>query len=102
MHLSCSAKEKHKSVKQLVRNIYLYFAHSSKRVKEIVGGQVFSDETLHKIIYPSYTRWLSQDVGFPFNFSLYNSPSLLSFQEAVLKDILTSSKSIFNAKWNSL
>ncbi|EFA13157.1 Zinc finger protein 862-like Protein [Tribolium castaneum] len=61
LHLCSSAatKELPSVVEQFVRNIYAYFAHSTKRILELGECQVFVNEKPHKMLYPSQTRWLS-------------------------------------------
>lgn len=65
LHLcsSAAAKELPSVVEQFVRDIYAYFAHSSKRISELGECQIFANEKPHKMLYPSQTRWLSLKVS---------------------------------------
>jgi hypothetical protein len=60
LHLctSAAAKELPSVIKQFVRDIYFYFAHSAKKMSELGECQVFVNEKPHKMLYPSQTRWL--------------------------------------------
>lgn len=64
LHLCSSAADAKlpNTVEQFVRDIYSYFKNSSKRLSELRECQVFAQETPHKLLYPSQTRWLSLKV----------------------------------------
>lgn len=59
---SSATKQLPDDIEQLARNVYSYFAHSSKRVAELAECQVFANEKPHKMLYVSQTRWLSLKV----------------------------------------
>ncbi|XP_060665423.1 uncharacterized protein LOC132797688 [Drosophila nasuta] len=61
LHLcaSYSCKKLPSDVEKLCRNIYSYFAWSSKRVLELKEFQDFCDIKPHKILGLAMTRWLS-------------------------------------------
>ncbi|EFA07105.1 hypothetical protein TcasGA2_TC010095 [Tribolium castaneum] len=46
-------------VEDLTRDIYNYFASSPKRTAQFEQFQNFCNVKIHKILYPSQTRWLS-------------------------------------------
>lgn len=64
LHLcsSAAAKKLPGTVEQFARNIYSYFAYSSKRTAALREFQVFANEKTHKMLHPSQTRWLSLQV----------------------------------------
>lgn len=48
-----------RSLENLVRDIYNYFANSPKRTAEFKEFQTFCNVKMHKILHPCQTRWLS-------------------------------------------
>lgn len=65
MHLCCSAASKAipSNVEHLVRDIYMFFAHSSKRQREFSEFQEYFDMKKHKILKRANTRWLSLEAA---------------------------------------
>lgn len=65
LHLCASyaTKKLPSCIEHFVRDIYSYFANSSKRLKELEECQVFAEERPTKLLYPGQTRWLSLRVG---------------------------------------
>lgn len=65
LHLCASnaAKKLPSTVEQFTRDVYGYFAHSSKRLEELQECQIFAVEKPKKILHPSQTRWLSLRVS---------------------------------------
>lgn len=61
LHLACSEACKNLPTRceDLVRQIYNFFSHSSKRQSQLYQFQSFLDLQDHKILHPSATRWLS-------------------------------------------
>lgn len=61
LHLVCSeaCKKLPTRCEDLVRQIYNFFSHSSKRQSQLYQFQSFLDLQDHKILHPSATRWLS-------------------------------------------
>lgn len=61
LHLACSeaCKKLPTRCEDLVRQIYNFFSHSSKRQSQLYQFQTFLDLQDHKILHPSATRWLS-------------------------------------------
>ncbi|KAB0790298.1 hypothetical protein PPYR_15369, partial [Photinus pyralis] len=61
LHLARShaAKKLPSTVGQFARDIYSYFAYSSKRLHQLFECQIYAQEKSHKMLYPSQTRWLS-------------------------------------------
>lgn len=64
-HLCASAATKKlpKSLEDFIRDIYNYFANSSKRIERLNECQVFVNMKPHKLLHPAQTRWLSLQVG---------------------------------------
>lgn len=58
-------------VEQFVRDVYTYFAHSSRRLSELKECQIFSNEKPHKMLCVSQTRWLSLRVRSLIYFIFY-------------------------------
>lgn len=48
-----------RACEDLVRNIYYYFNHSSKRYAQFQEFQGLAEVQLHKLLHPAQTRWLS-------------------------------------------
>lgn len=71
LHLvaSYAAKKMPNVVEQFVRDIYNYFANSSKRSEELKECQIFAEEKPTKILRPCQTRWLSLKVIMLLKFS---------------------------------
>lgn len=65
-HLCASAATKKlpRNLEDFIRNIYNYFAHSSKRCEALQEFQLFLDLKPHKLLHPSQTRWLSLEVKY--------------------------------------
>ncbi|XP_068244854.1 uncharacterized protein [Palaemon carinicauda] len=61
IHLCSSgaAKTLPRHCEDLLRSIYTFFAHSSKRQYDFKLSQEFCNTKPHKILHPSQTRWLS-------------------------------------------
>lgn len=66
-HLCSSeaAKKLPSYLEDLVRGVYNYFAHSSKRGEELKEFEMFIELKPHKLLRPNQTRWLSLQVA-PF------------------------------------
>ncbi|XP_023310301.1 zinc finger protein 862-like [Anoplophora glabripennis] len=101
LHLcsSSATKKLPDVIEQFVRDIYSYFAHSSKRLSELAECQVFAEERPHKMLYASQTRWLSIKAVADRILDHWNS-LILFFQRAVLEDNLPNARSILNALRN--
>ncbi|XP_050300186.1 LOW QUALITY PROTEIN: uncharacterized protein LOC126738788 [Anthonomus grandis grandis] len=101
LHLcsSAAAKKLPNNVEQFTRDIYAYFAHSSKRISELKECQIFANEKPHKMLHPSQTRWLSLKNVVDRILEHWNS-LILFFQRAALEDNLPSARSILNALQN--
>lgn len=54
-----ACKKLPRTCEDLARNIYSFFAYSSKRQCEFVQFQQFTNTDVHKLLHPSATRWLS-------------------------------------------
>lgn len=65
LHLCASqaAKKLPNTIEQFTRDIYSYFAHSSKRIEELKNCQIFATKKPKKMLYPSQVRWLSLRVS---------------------------------------
>lgn len=117
LHLLTSAaiKKLPSNLEQFARDIYMHFAHSSKRMADLVQFQVFVQEKVHKMLKVSQTRWLSLIVSYLFLYIFFKyflfqnvveriiehwSSLTLYFQNAAFEDSLPSSKSILNALRN--
>ncbi|XP_043270179.1 uncharacterized protein [Venturia canescens] len=56
---SAAAQKLPRSLEDMIRSIYNYFAHSSNRVSKLQEFQAFVELKPHKMFRPSQTRWLS-------------------------------------------
>ncbi|KAB0790539.1 hypothetical protein PPYR_15060 [Photinus pyralis] len=103
LHLCTSqaTKKLPSTIEQFTRDIYAYFAHSSKRLNELKECQVFANEKPHKILRPSQTRWLSLQAVVDRILEQWN-PLNLYFQRASLEDNLPTAKAILNALRNPI
>ncbi|XP_074038465.1 protein FAM200B-like [Leptinotarsa decemlineata] len=103
LHLcsSAAAKKLPGTVEQFARDIYSYFAYSSKRTAALREFQVFANEKLHKMLHPSQTRWLSLQAVVDRILEHWNSLQLF-FQREALEENLPSGKQILNALTNHM
>lgn len=88
-------------VEQFSRDVYAYFANSTKRRNELAECEVFAYKNPQKMLSVSQTRWL------PFKAVVdrileHRMSLTLFFQRAALKDNLPSAKCILNALKNPL
>lgn len=81
---SAAAKKLPSYLEDVVRGVYNYFAHSSKRAEKLKEFQAFIELKPHKLLRPNQTRWLSlQVVYFCCIFFLYCDVYNYNFQAAV-------------------
>ncbi|XP_015121770.1 uncharacterized protein LOC107044415 [Diachasma alloeum] len=61
LHICASTvcEELPRTAENLARNINYYFTSSCKRQSEFGEFQIFCETEIHKLLYPSQTRWLS-------------------------------------------
>lgn len=84
---SSAANKLPKSIEQFVRNVYNYFAHSSKRIESLKEFQDFVQLKNHKMLKPSQTRWLSFQSCIDRILEQWNALTLF-FAEAAFTDNL--------------
>ncbi|KAF0750237.1 Uncharacterized protein FWK35_00015913, partial [Aphis craccivora] len=97
LHLCASEACKHlpKRCEDLARNVYSYFAMSSKRTSEFIQFQEFCDVKIHKLLHPSQTRWLSLNLVVSRLLEQWQ-PLLLFFKDKVLVERVSSVEHILN------
>ncbi|XP_060858585.1 uncharacterized protein LOC132935958 [Metopolophium dirhodum] len=61
LHLCCSeaCKSLPRRIEDFARNVFNFFSHSSKRQSQYIEFQNFFNISVHKLLHPSQTRWLS-------------------------------------------
>lgn len=61
LHLCCSeaCKSLPRRIEDFAHNIFNFFSHSSKRQCQFIEFQNFLNLSVHKLLHPSQTRWLS-------------------------------------------
>ncbi|XP_067123238.1 zinc finger protein 862-like [Centruroides vittatus] len=78
-----------RTIEDLVRNIYAYFAHSSKRINELSEFQKFVDGQPHRLLRLSQTRWLSWQAVVNRTLEQWNALTLYFTAAAVEDNIHT-------------
>lgn len=95
MCASEACKQLPKRCENLARNVYSYFAMSSKRTSEFIQFQEFCDVKIHKLLHPSQTRWLSLNLVVSRLLEQWQ-PLLLFFKDKVLVERVSSVENILN------
>ncbi|XP_050710711.1 zinc finger protein 862-like [Eriocheir sinensis] len=86
-------------VEELARNIHTYIMNSPKRFTEYEEFQKFTEAPLHRILHPSFTRWLSLEEV--VKRVLEQWPTLkLYFTSAALEDKMASASAILQELHN--
>lgn len=88
-----------KSMEQFSRDIYNYFAHSSKKLQELKECQIFAEEKPHKILKLANTRWLSLEMVVNRILEHWNSLTLF-FQRQSLEEKCTNATALLAALRN--
>lgn len=76
-------------VEDLTRDVYNYFSSSPKRISDFVEFQNYANVSIHKILHPAQTRWLSVHMVVTRILEQYNALKLYFTDAVSQKDVLS-------------